>query len=542
MKTAALTVCGGILVFLGIIASPENPGKIFAPDLANIASPIEAALSGSNDPATVRPEEEFAKSKVEETFVVDSLSISNFSAEFPAFSKYEKQIQQFYQTNNNQTIWYADGKLNKRASELVTRAKNLKEEGIYHNLPYDEKLSSLEESSIENDQFLTALYFAYAERVWEGNHEASSKSGWNISRKQLNLVQSLERFLKSEKYNPVHAQYEKLKTQLEKYQNLSSAEWSSIAAPKKAIKIGETSPVVSSVRKRLAILGDLHGDNGSAVIDNQLKTAIEEFQRRHGLKEDGVIGKELITELNVSPAKRMEQIALNMERFRWLPLESDMSPERLVVNIPEYMLHIYSGGKVDWSTKVVVGKPAHKTPVISNSLQHIVFSPHWNVPPGILRNEVLPAISRDPGYLSRQNMEITGYRNGLPVVRQRPGLGNALGVVKFLFPNKHNVYLHDSPQKALYDHTHRAYSHGCVRVSEPERLAAYLLRNDSRWPESKIYEAMYSGDEKYVDVKQQQVDVYIMYITSWVDDLGRLNFRKDVYGHDKRLEKFIING
>jgi murein L,D-transpeptidase YcbB/YkuD len=190
---------------------------------------------------------------------------------------------------------------------------------------------------------------------------------------------------------------------------------------------------------------------------------------------------------------------------------------------------------------VVVGKEGHNTMIFSGKLNQIVFSPYWNITPDITREEILPAMQRDPNYLQKHNMEIAGNDNGFPVIRQLPGPENSLGKVKFLFPNSFNIYFHDTPAKSLFNKDKRAFSHGCIRLSDPVKMTNYLLRNNKEWTPEKIDEAMNSGTEKYVKVKEP-VPVIITYYTAWVDENGQLNFRDDIYKHDgKLLSKMFLN-
>ena len=189
---------------------------------------------------------------------------------------------------------------------------------------------------------------------------------------------------------------------------------------------------------------------------------------------------------------------------------------------------------------VVVGKEGHSTMMFNGDLNQVVFSPYWNVPPSIVRNEILPAMNRNGNYLSSQNMEIVSNDGELPTIRQRPGAKNALGRVKFLFPNSFNIYFHDTPSKSLFEKDKRAFSHGCIRLKEPEWMANYVLRDQPDWTPEKISAAMQSGDEKFVKVKDP-IPVVITYYTAWVDETGKLNFREDIYGHDKKLaEKMFL--
>jgi murein L,D-transpeptidase YcbB/YkuD len=227
------------------------------------------------------------------------------------------------------------------------------------------------------------------------------------------------------------------------------------------------------------------------------------------------------------------------------------------VNIPQFKMHVYDKGKLAWSCNVVVGKPGANTVIFTKELRYIVFSPYWNVPPGILAKEVLPGLKRGAGsYLARQNMEIVSASgkvispqsinfskysgSNFPyLVRQKPGGKNSLGKVKFLFPNEYNIYLHDTPARYLFGENKRSFSHGCIRVSEPKHLAQWLLRGDSTWTGKKIDDLMNAGKEKYVTLKEK-VPVFIVYFTAFVDSKGRLNFCDDVYGHDAKLAETLF--
>jgi len=215
----------------------------------------------------------------------------------------------------------------------------------------------------------------------------------------------------------------------------------------------------------------------------------------------------------------------------------------IIVNIPEFVLHVYENKKKAWDMNVVVGKEGHNTTMFTGDLNQIVFSPYWNVPPSIVQKEILPKIASNPGYLASQNMEQTGTdENGVPKIRQLPGAQNSLGRVKFLFPNSFNIYFHDTNAKSLFEKDKRAFSHGCIRLAEPEKMAQYLLRDQPEWTPEKIEQAMDSGQEQYVKLKDP-VPVIITYYTAWVDDNGQLNFRDDIYSHDQDLgSKMFVGG
>ncbi|HEY8388060.1 MAG TPA: L,D-transpeptidase family protein [Parasegetibacter sp.] len=228
----------------------------------------------------------------------------------------------------------------------------------------------------------------------------------------------------------------------------------------------------------------------------------------------------------------IEKILLNLERMRWMP--DPQNGHYILVNIPEFMLHVRNGAEKVFDMNVVVGKEANNTILFSSRLNHVVFSPYWNLPRSIVKNEVLPAMEKNKNYLTDNNMEITGEQNGLPVVRQLPGPKNSLGKVKFLFPNGFNIYFHDTPNKTSFNKEKRAFSHGCVRLGEPKKMAEYLLRDNNEWTSEKIEQAMNSGTEKWVKVKDP-VPVMITYYTAWVDENDSLRLAEDIYGHDKKM-------
>ena len=221
-----------------------------------------------------------------------------------------------------------------------------------------------------------------------------------------------------------------------------------------------------------------------------------------------------------------------MNRMRWMPQEPQ--GQLILVNIPEFILHVVDGKNKVFDMAVVVGKEGHNTMMFTGKLSQIVFSPYWNVPPSIVKKEILPKMQSNPNYLKEQNMEVTGNAGGLPVIRQLPGEKNSLGRVKFLFPNSYNIYFHDTPAKSLFSKDKRAYSHGCIRLSDPEKMAEYLLQDNPDWTPDKIEEAMNSGNPQTVTIKNP-VPVFITYYTAWVDENGLLNFRDDIYKRDSTV-------
>jgi murein L,D-transpeptidase YcbB/YkuD len=315
---------------------------------------------------------------------------------------------------------------------------------------------------------------------------------------------------------------------------------------------GSSGPGVAALRQRLAMSGHLKADPAAGdAYDDDVTSAVKSFQELHAMKATGMLDPQTLAALNVPLDERIRQVALNLQRWRDMP--DDLGERHFMVNVPYFHLIAREHGKPVMDIRVVVGKPGNNTPLFSDEMETVVFSPYWNIPDSIAQGETLPAMARDPSYLARQQIEIlrVGARGETVdprdvdwddpeamkgyAFRQKPGSGNALGHVKFLFPNPHNVYLHDTPADNLFGRPTRAFSHGCVRVEEPAELAKYVLRDDSRWDEESIAAAMKSGVEKHVALKKK-IPVHIVYFTAWVDENGGLHFQPDIYGYDRQGE------
>ena len=324
---------------------------------------------------------------------------------------------------------------------------------------------------------------------------------------------------------------ELLQQHLERYYTIEkNGGWKPIKMTKKFYQKDESGPAVQQIKARLRASGDYTSSDDSPLFTTELAQAVKKAQRRFGFKENGVVDAALARELNRPVQYRIAQLLLNMERLRALPAPGEGT--RLVANIPEFKLHVYEGDRHVFDMNIVVGTEANQTVTFNDEMKQIVFSPYWNVPPSIVKNEILPAMRRSSDYLWRNGYVRTGTENGLPVIRQLPGSKNALGKVKFLFPNSHNIYFHDTPAKSLFEVRRRTFSHGCIRLAEPARLAEYLLRDVPGWTPDKIARAMNAGKEQAVSLPSA-VPVSITYFTAWVDGQGQLHFREDIYGHDK---------
>jgi murein L,D-transpeptidase YcbB/YkuD len=343
-------------------------------------------------------------------------------------------------------------------------------------------------------------------------------------------------------YADVNPSYKLLQNQLQKYYSIAkNGGWQPInGITAKNIKKGDSSLPVVLIKRRLQATGEMAAGDTTQTFDDQLVSAVKTFQISRGLTPTGVVTSSLIKEMNVPAIKRIEQLLINMGRMRWMLNHTEGN--LIMVNLPEFVLYVYEGKKKIFDMNVVVGKEGHNTTIFTGNLNQIVFSPYWNVPQSIVEKEILPAMQTNPFYLTDNNMEEVGEPvDGIPTIRQLPGPKNSLGKVKFLFPNSFDIYFHDTPSKSLFNKTKRAYSHGCIRLSDPVKMANYLLRNQPEWTPEKIDEAMNSGEEQYVKLKNP-VPVLITYYTAWVDDKGMLNFRDDIYNHDANLiQKMFTN-
>ncbi|MCF0054610.1 murein L,D-transpeptidase [Dyadobacter sp. CY356] len=484
---------------------------------------------------------------------VDSTELTRFlrSSQNDSISS---QIQSFYNHRNYQFAWFFHDGL----ADFATTFLGMQNDYIHYssdssiyNPGLVSRVDSLKQLKTVNpkDTFvvntellLTEQFFKYSSRAYTGDHQINTQElDWYIPRKKINTEGFLDSLLKNKgenvaAYEPVNRQYNLMKEKLLSYYQINKDEqWQTLTAPEKKYKKGKSYEDIPEIKRRLFVFGDLAVADSSAVLDTALVSAVKHFQMRFGLKQDGQLGTAFFREINIPIQDRIQQILINMERIRWIPAQP--ATDYLLVNIPEYKLHVYEEGKLLFDMNVVVGSEAHNTVIFSGTLNQIVFSPYWNVPTSILKKEILPGIKKNSNYLAKHNMEWSGGS-----VRQKPGPKNSLGLVKFLFPNSYNIYLHDTPSKNLFGESSRAFSHGCIRLSEPKKLAEFLLRKDSTWTEEKITAAMNLGKEKYVRLRgKNEIPVFIGYFTTWVDQNGNLNFRNDIYGHDKKMAERLFS-
>ena len=491
---------------------------------------------------------------------LDSNAVENFIATNKVSDTISRRIRSFYNARNYQFAWFSsDGPTEQGRSfwnlhEYYTTYnsdnslddKSLKKKMNYIMSEELVKVGGNDKSMANTELTLTKHFIQYILNNYKGGEIKRKEMERFVPFKKADAMYLADSLLtkkhKDKKYYAdVNPAYKLLKDQLQKYYDITKrGGWQSIISAQKTIKKGASLPEILAIKKRLEITGEMPTGDTTQVFNNQLESAVKAFQVSRGLTPTGKLTASLIKEMNVPAVKRVEQLLINIGRMRWMltPTTGNL----IMVNIPEFVLHVYEGKDEAFKMDVVVGKEGHNTTMFTGNLNQVVFSPYWNVTPSIVKNEILPAMANDPDYLTRNNMEeVAGGEDGIPAIRQLPGPKNSLGKVKFLFPNSFDIYFHDTPAKSLFSSDKRAFSHGCIRLSDPFKMAAYVLRNQKEWTPEKIDEAMNSGQEQFVKVKNS-IPVLITYYTAWVDENGVLNFRDDIYGHDATLaQKMFTN-
>lgn len=512
-----------------------------------LAVTIAACGSETETPKVMPRDTSITKDVAYNTLYLDSNRMETYFGQHSLPDTLSDAIKSFYNHRNYQFAWFDSTGLTEHASSFLEMQHQYIHDARDSSI-FDPNLRSLLDSleingtgfhvdtakRVATELLLTGSFFKYAVAAYEGNSNLQLQDlGWYIPRKKIDVKQLLDSLVEPGnerygQYNPLNPQYSLLQQHLSRYNQLEQEHpWEEIVMKEKVIKPGNSSALLPVIKQRLLWLGDLETADTTDVLDSNTVAGVKRFQARHGLNNDGAIGAGFMKQLNISPAQRIRQLLINMERLRWVPAKTPA--DYLLVNIPAFQLFIYKNDSLDWSMNVVVGSSAHNTVIFRGDMKYVVFSPYWNVPNSIVRNEIEPALKKNPNYLAKNNME--RYSGG---IRQKPGVNNSLGLVKFLFPNQYNIYLHDTPAKSLFSRDQRAFSHGCIRLSEPRRLAEYLLRNDKKWPPEKIDKAMRGGKEVWVTLAET-IPVYIGYFTAWQGSDGLLHFRDDVYGHDKKL-------
>lgn len=486
---------------------------------------------------------------------IDSLELEKYITGKQLEDSSANRLRNFYNSRNFQFAWLSETGLAEQAKVFYELDKNYiatsgdstnndikLQQRLTDLISKDTLIKAVSPSLVSLELELTQHFFSFVNYAYAGKVDPAALQ-WYIPRKKVNAVALLDSLVAKkgkalEEWEPVNQYYKTLNKELVRWYGIKQrGDWETLSAgTRKNLKEGDSGLVVLKLKQRLTDFGALKADSTN-LFTPEVTVAVKTAQKQFGLTQNGVADRSLFNALNVPVEKRIEQMLINLERMRWTP---EVPEERFIlVNIPEYKLHVLESRKEVLNMGIVVGKEANQTVIFSNQLKNIVFSPYWNVPPSIVRTEIMPALSRNKNYLAQKNMEKYGFSNGLPLIRQKPGNTNSLGRVKFLFPNSYNIYLHDTPAKSLFAENKRAFSHGCIRLAKPKTLAEYLLQDRTDWTPDKITKAMGSTKEVWVTLKKP-VPVFITYFTSWVDKDGLVNFRDDLYGHDLRMAKQLF--
>ena len=504
---------------------------------------------------------------------------------WPNFTDYRDDVKKFYDSGGNSIAWIQNGKASPQALSMILLLQNAASKGLnpddYDASRWDARLTRLQPSVPKAsdtdlahiDLALTVSAMRYISALHVGRvNPQHFKFGLVVGPNRLDLAELLRtQVLPASdiaavvaKVEPPYDGYRRAEDALLTYSKMASAaDAPLIPVPQKGVRPGNPFASMPQLVARLRQLGDLPSSSevpaNSSVYDRAVVGAVKHFQGRHGLDADGVLGKGTVTELNVPLKTRVQQLQLTLERYRWIPPDFPEPP--IIVNIPEFRLRTMRRQPANYLTmKVVVGRAMRtQTPVFANEMRYVIFRPYWLVPPSIQRAELVPKTRRDPDYLADHGFEvvdgsgnvvpsspptdevISGLRSGALSIRQLPGPKNALGLVKFIFPNQYNVYMHGTPEQELFARSRRDFSHGCIRVEDPVALAAWVLRDKPEWTVDRIRATM-NGDTTVQVNLNKPVPVLILYSTAVVEPDGEVRFFDDIYGYDASLARVLANG
>ena len=478
-----------------------------------------------------------------------------------------KQLRAFYAQRDYRPFWFEDSRLSPRGQALLNALAKAAEHGLipetYSAKALAERASKLQVEKIpELEINLTLAYLKYAADVSSGILEsARRKSGTDrdVISKWLQDIAGAEDFVTYfDRLPPGIRGYKDLKAALANYRKIDEGGAWQVVDKGPALQAGMKGTRVAQIKRRLIRTGEIVSEGDAQLFDDDLVAGVKKFQQRHGLKEDGNVGADTIAELNVPVSVRIDQITINLERLRGL--SANLGERYILVNVANNELKIIENDKTIYAARVIVGRPDHETPVFSALLTYIEINPYWNVPHGIAVNELLPKIKANPGFLSangylllRRNGDNSSAIEAASVdwstvsqqnfpyfLRQKPGPQNALGTIAFMFPNPHNVFIHDTPGKSLFGLTARYFSHGCVRVQFPVKLALLLLdrQENGQWNENRINSIFETNEQTRVELKRP-IPVNIAYATAWAEMDGAVHFRKDTYKRDGKLKRVI---
>lgn len=483
----------------------------------------------------------------------------------------------FYARRSFRAAWNDEHGPNRLADDLVGALSRADLEGLdpedYHFTEIGALLSYVRVATSSGrapdvsrladlDLLLTDAFLLYASHLLGGRVDPESLHPlWEATPRGADLGGLLEDALESRKIAralqrlaPAHDGYRRLRDALARTRAYAEAGAWPVLPRGPALERGNQGPAVALLRERLHAEGDLKQKGGDS-FDHEVERAIRRFQWRHGLEQTGALDADTHAELNVRAEARAEQIALNMERWRWLP--QDLGRRRIEVNIAAYQLQVIDGDEVALAMRVVVGKAYRRTPVFSDTVRYIVLNPNWYVPRTIAAEELLPKIQKDSTYLERFGIHVRSADADAKEVdpasiewsavtpdsfpyrlRQEPGRLNPLGRMKFMFPNRYDVYLHDTPSRRLFEEPQRDFSHGCIRVEQPIELAVYLTKKSSRWNRDRIEAALDEGTEQSIYLPRP-MPIHLLYWTAWAEEDGTIHFRRDINGVDPPLARAL---
>lgn len=497
------------------------------------------------------------------------------SVRWPDVSDVQTAATAFYDNRDFTLAWSKNGKPTSQASALMEAFSNARQRGLepedYDASRWQGRVAALtsDEGKVAFDTAMTVNAMRFLNAIHVGRTDPKFFAfGIDTSSRQLDLATVLDQQIASagdvEKaltdLEPSSAQYKALKDQLHHYQELTAQDHTDPlpAIDKGTVVLSTHYPALQVLAQKLQLLGDLEGSSADAAQQpdtNELTDALKRFQHRHGLTEDGKLSPDTVAALNTPITTRVSQIEDAMERWRWLP--DEYQKPTLLVNLPEFVLRAFEGDDQTFSMRVVDGQSKedeHHTPMIADKMKYLVFRPYWNIPPSIAKKEIVPHMQANGDYLASHNYETVDHagqvvpsslgavEHSTVMVREKPGPKNSLGLVKFMFPNQFNVYLHDTNAHYLFARTRRDYSHGCVRVEDPTKLATWLLRDNSKWDQDTIQQTMNDDDVTNKTVSLgKQVPIVLFYGTAYVDG-DQIRFFKDMYGYDEDMEKALQKG
>jgi murein L,D-transpeptidase YcbB/YkuD len=530
-------------------AAPPAEKADVAPGKDQGAAPAAAAATQPVTP-TVAPVDGFPQIAVPDVVVsfprvTPKTAIATYleGHDVPTSARLDKAereaIAAFYAERAFMPLWLTGDQWTAGARRVIATLEQADDEGLYssdYSIPIIDVLPKVDraETLAEADIKLSALAVTYARDARGGRLNPRRISSLLAPTLDLPSVDAVLRLLSQaadpgaalEEFNPQAAGYQALKAKLAEVRAARPTAPMVRVPNGPALKVGMRDPRVPLVRARFGLESD------DTTYDEQVAAAVASFQKERGLPASGVLNRQTVAAL--APAHKdlpdERAIIVNMEKWRWLPAE--LGDRYLMVNIPAYTLSLIEDGKVEHTARVVVGKPQTPTPVFSHVMQHVIVNPYWTVPPSIIRKEFLPAMARDPGYAERRGYEVI-RRGKRIIIRQPPGDRNALGHIKFMFPNDYAVYLHDTPSRSLFNTERRAYSHGCVRVDNPFRLAELVLGADTGWTEAKVKKLVGRG-ERLIKLAHP-LPIHLVYFTLSVDNEGKVASHDDIYSYDRRL-------